>query len=85
MTMEGTSSRLVRQRDVHDAYVYPIFEENVEILGIEGPSSWSTLNNRTENLWFKLSYSTRHNFLYSLILIPSIPLLAYPDADPVAT
>ena len=38
MTMERTSSRLVRQRDVHDAYVYPIFEGNVEILGIEGPS-----------------------------------------------
>ena len=38
MTMEGASSRLVRQRDVQDTYVYPIFEGNVEILGIEGPS-----------------------------------------------
>ena len=85
MTMEGASSRLGTQRDVQGTYVYPIFEGNVEILGIEGPSRWSTLNNRTEN--FGLSCHTAQGiiFLYSLILIPSIPLLAYPYADPVAT
>ena len=37
------------------------------------------------NYLFASIYSTRHNVLYSLMLIPYIPmlaLLAYPDADP---